>query len=314
MDNQGSRGVVVEDEAVDGSAFHLDGAGTAVLDVTGGSGVLGHNQRLVGLKPGDGGHAVLAGDIDAVVLAYQRPLGSPHGKLGVCQRLTGDGVPFQNRERGQRAVIEPHLSGHAGAERHGLGFLVQRVALRGIDFRNHIHAGEQVFQINLPVLVRAEQVCTGREAGFIRHNSLVGGQDFELRAGKRLSRHAVKLLDKKPRSGLVPHGQRPRLAGADHHGTGRPVQNVSGDCGSFRHDIGARFQARQDNLALAVRDERAVSNNGSLGGGDRKRDARKRSACQRVLFQNNDGGFGLVAELHHVDLARLHGDGLGCIL
>ena len=258
MHEQGGPGFIVEHQGIDAPAPHNDALRGGVQHIPCRGGGLRHNHGGVGRQSRYGRRAVLAGGIDAVVVAQPGPVRRGDGELRLRQRLVGHGVPLQDLQGCQRVVKERDRLASAGLDCDSLGLRVQRVALRGNSLRDDIRAGCQVGEADLPVLIGGVKVVRRRQALVVNQQGIVGGDNAELGVGQRLARHFVQLPHQQFRSGRVRNGQCLGISRRNRDGIWSSVQHITGDGGNLRHHIGVRLDAVQHNLSVLVCDVNAV--------------------------------------------------------
>ena len=248
VDHQRGRRFVVKGQAVGYTAPDHNGFWRLILDIADGRFILRHDNGGIGIQGRNGHSAVRAGDEPPVVRANGLALTVLHNEFRLCQRFLCQCVPFQNGQVAERLIVERQRGVFTGLHRNGLGCAVQCVPLRGTDFLCHDgRTGRQLRELDGPGLVRGELTV-----GDADERTLIVG-DEEGRARQRCFVGIIRqLLDEDGAVRLVAEPERHHILilTTQQHGLGRRVDGIKRTGFGFLHDIGARFQAGEDDGAI----------------------------------------------------------------
>ena len=197
------------------------------------------------------GHKFTCGGSDLEGDAFQRLIGKRI--LLLDQQGSGAGV-FHNDSLCITAAPDYHIGGRG----------VDHIAIRRLDFIQHIGAGGQIGDLDFSLRVRGENAVLGQR-GCANHTvqphlTSCGGGNAELRTAQRLAGGAVPLLDDDGPFRLILKGQGHGAPLLDLHRLALRVQNETSRGAGFRHHHAlARCQPGNEDFAIFIGAVHAVA-------------------------------------------------------
>ena len=265
VDHQCGRRLVVKGQAVGYTAPDHNGFWRLILDIADGRFILRHDNGGIGIQGSNGHSTVRAGDEPPVVCSNGLALTVLHNELRLCQRFLCQRVPLQNGQVAERLIIESQRRVFTRLHRNSLGCAVQCVPLRGTNFLCHDgRTGRQLRELDGSGLVRGELTVGGAD----ERTLIVGDEEGSARQ-RRFIGIIRQLLDEDGAVRLVAEPERHHILilTAQQHGLGRRVDGIKRTGFGFFHDIGARFQAGEDDGAVfrsgVSADDRAARTGGA---------------------------------------------------
>ena len=248
VDHQCGRRFVVKGQAVGYTAPDHNGFWRLILDIADGRFILRHNNGGIGIQGSNGHSTVRAGDEPSVVCSNGLALTVLHNELRLCQRFLCQCVPFQNGQVAEGLIVECQRRVFTRLYCNSLGCAVQCVPLRGTNFLCHDgRTGRQLRKLDSTRLVRGELTVSGAD----ERTLIVSDEEGSTRQ-RRFTGIIRQLLDEDGAVRLVAEPERHHILilTAQQHGLGRRVDGIKRTGFGFFHDIGARFQAGEDDGAI----------------------------------------------------------------